>query len=182
MNDATFVAGHWMFASEYYKISCQMPFVVKDDVVPEEIIKKNNLRYKVIMAAVIVIYLLFGLFNSLVATCKIQIQTCKAINELGYPYLIIMIIGFALSILVGVYLFIAVFKIRSFLLKEGIKQERINVKIMFLHTSTFGLFLIACCISIYSITNLVFSQKTLADAHDAYYISITTSCIISFLS
>ena len=33
-----FLAAHWMFASEYYKISCQMPFVVNDDVIPEDLV------------------------------------------------------------------------------------------------------------------------------------------------
>ena len=54
MVNGAFIAAHWMFASEYYKISCNMPFVVKDDVVPEELVKKNNRLYQVVMAVIIV--------------------------------------------------------------------------------------------------------------------------------
>ena len=59
-----------MFAAEYYKISCQMPFVVKDDVVPEDMKKKNNRHYKVIMVIIIATFLLHGLFNGLQTMAK----------------------------------------------------------------------------------------------------------------
>ena len=70
MVEGSFIAAHWMFASEYYKISCQMPFVVKDDVVPEDMIKKNNRHYKVIMVIIIVTFLLHGLFDGLQAMIR----------------------------------------------------------------------------------------------------------------
>jgi hypothetical protein len=92
-----------------------MPFVVKDDVVPEDMVMKNNRLYKIVMAAIIVIYLLYGIFGSLKEMCNYF--ECEQSQELVFPYLLIMFIDFALAILVGVYLFIAVFKIRSFLLK-----------------------------------------------------------------
>ena len=60
-----FLAAHWMFASEYYKISCQMPFVVNDDVIPEDLVTYNNRLYKVIMGVIFVVVLLQGIFNSL---------------------------------------------------------------------------------------------------------------------
>jgi hypothetical protein len=47
-----------------------MPFVVKDDVVPEDMIKKNERIYKVAMVVIIVIFFLQGLFNSLLSICK----------------------------------------------------------------------------------------------------------------
>ena len=63
--NASFIAAHWMFASEYYKISCQMPFVVNDDVIPEDLVTYNNRLYKVIMGVIFVVVLLQGIFNSL---------------------------------------------------------------------------------------------------------------------
>ena len=90
--------------------------------------------------------------------------------------------AFALNTTVGIYLFIAVFKIRSFLLREDIKQERINVKIMVLHTSTFGLFLLA----IFGFTCIEFNFETkgrnMATASPIYFISLAIVCVISFTS
>ena len=108
-----------MFSSEYYKISCQMPFVIKDDVVPEDLVKNNSRLYKLVMAAIILINLLFAIFDRLKEMCKFF--QCNQTHKVVFPYLLIMFINYALAIFVGVYLFISVFKIRSFLLKEGIK-------------------------------------------------------------
>ena len=161
-----------------------MPFVVKDDVVPEDMVKKNNRLYSVVMAVIIVTFLLQAIINSLLAMCKYESGACtdNQNNELGYAFLLMSFIGVLICVLVAVYLFTAVFKIRSFLLKEGIKQERINVKIMLLHTSTFGLFLLS--IVAIEITFLPFatSGKQLTTAAHIYFVSMAMTCITSFTS
>ena len=91
-------------------------------------------------------------------------------------------LAFTLNITVGVYLFISVFKIRSFLVREGIKQERINVKIMVLHTITFGLYLLAIFGFVLATIYFVLTNMTMADASPTYFISITIVCIVSFIS
>ena len=159
-----------------------MPFVVKDDVVPEDMIKKNNRHYKVIMVIIIVTFLLHGLFNGLQTMAKLEGWLPQIIKEFKYTYLLIGLIGFCLSITVGVYLFVAVFKIRSFLLKEGIKQERINVKIMLLHTSSFGLFLFSLILMTITFSLFVIEHNTLKTANPQFYIALTITCISSFTS
>ena len=157
-----------------------MPFVVKDDVVPEDMIKKNERIYKVAMVVIIVIFFLQGLFNSLLSICKWQ--KCPQVEVLGYAFLLITFIAFLIAIIVGVYLFISVFKIKNFLLNEGIKQERINVKIMVLHTSSFGLFLFAIVLDMIMFILFVEKRWSLINAGPSYFITITITCITSFTS
>lgn len=49
MQDGCFSIGHWLFASRYYKISKEMPIIVRGKDVPEEVEAAHKRRYVVLL-------------------------------------------------------------------------------------------------------------------------------------
>lgn len=135
-----FGVAHWMFVFEYYKISCFMPYVVKDEDIPSDMVTFHKRLNTTMLSLNVIVMLGEGILMILHNRCIYS--DCNQ-NIWNLPLLVFCTIGFVLLIATGVFMFVAVFKIRAFFLEQGTSDDRINVKMMVLHTSSFGLFILS---------------------------------------
>jgi hypothetical protein len=118
-----------------------MPYVIKEEKIPDEFIAKIDRHNKVMMSSIVILIVTGGVTRSFKDLCHLKNLSYEKENILNVVRMIMICVVYVIAIIVGVYLFVAVYKIKNFLVREGIKIERINKKMMLLHTATFGLFL-----------------------------------------
>ena len=116
IQNVCFVTAHWIFALEYYKISHSMPYVIKEEEVPEGLVRKIDRHNKVMISSIVILFGVGGVTRTLKNLCHPK-PNCDKNNFMDFFRMTIICVVYVLAIIVGVYLFVAVYKIKNFLVK-----------------------------------------------------------------
>lgn len=151
MRDGGFNASHWMFAYQYLLSAVEMDYVFQRDEMPTENKKRWNQIYWAVMILNIVDIFAYDGILLYVNITEIHCA-CDPLGSsvlLFWAYTVSRYMVGLLQIVSGIILLVAVYKVRSFLVKVGMANQ-VNYTSMTIHAVSFGLYNVSVVVFYYA--------------------------------
>ena len=114
------------------------------DYVPDRIIKADNRLNNFMLSFNIVIAVLYSTLNIFCNFSRMKNDSGEGLLWLLWSSRCLNILAIVFQIISGLFLFYAIFKIKSIITKEDSKL--VNLKTMAIHSVAFGLYMIAAAV------------------------------------
>lgn len=141
LRDGFFNVSHWVFAFQYFNSAATMPFIYDQAEQPESQVKRLKLLNTLMLAINIFVPIVYSLVLIYINIVEVRDGASPISTSVlvFWTYTVSHDMVGVLQLVSGIFLLVAVFKIRSFLLGAGMRTQ-VDYKTMTVHAASFILY------------------------------------------